>query len=213
MRLALIFLTVFLIFSCKKTKKTYDDVFMKINNIVLYRDNILELEIINNSNKNYFICMDSISIYENNEFNSKINKLLHPQIVFYFKGDSISSEPKFSLPNYVSRDTARFKCLMKKLKSAPIFIKKIKSLKKILILKSKDTICMKMPFKNKYEICNRDYTFLLKKGEYEIELKYKMNKDFFEEVVSKTELENLKEQKILPYYNEIKSNRIPMIIN
>jgi hypothetical protein len=72
---------------------------------------------------------------------------------------------------------------------------------------------MKMTFKNKYEICNRDYTFLLKKGEYEIELKYKMNKDFFEEVVSKTELENLKEQKILPYYNEIKSNRIPMIIN
>lgn len=212
MRLVAIFLAVFLFFSCTKTKKIYDDVFIKINNIALHRDNILELEIINNSNKNYFICMDSTSIYENNEFNPKINKLLHPQILFYFKGDSVNSEPKFSLPNYISRDTSRFKCVMKKLKLAPIFIKKIQTLKKILILKSKDTISIKMPFKNTYEICNRDYTFLLKKGNYEIELKYKMDKHFFEEVVSKTELENLKKQKILPYYNEIKSNRIPMII-
>lgn len=212
MRLVVIFLTVFLFFSCKKTKKTYDDVFMKINNIVLYRDNILELEIINNSNKNYFICMDSMSIYENNEFNPKINKLLHPQIVFYFKGDSVNSEPKFSLPNYVSRDTARFKCLMKKLKSAPMFVKKIKSLKKILILKSKDTISIKMPFKNTYEICNRDYTFLREKGNYEIELKYIMDTLFFNEIVDKTALENIKKQNIFPYYKEIKSNKIPMII-
>lgn len=214
MRLIIIFATALLIFSCKKTEKAHGDVFMKINNVALHRENILEFEIINNSNKNYFICMDTLSIYENNEFNAKWNTLVHPRIVFYSRRDSIDSGPTSSFPNFNSSesDTSHFNCVMLNAKKRPFFIKQLKALKKILILKSKDTISIKVPFKNTYEICNRYYTFLSEKGNYEMELKYKMDKNFINELVEKKLIFELEQKNILPYYEEIVSNKIPFIL-
>lgn len=210
MRLAIIFSTMILIISCNKKEEPQDDVFMKISYNTLDIDNILNLEIINNSNKNYFICMDSLTIYENTEFGSKINRLLHPRIVFYSNSDSIPSGPTSSMPYYTSdvSNISHFKCVMQKAKERPFFIKQLKVLKKILILKSMDTINMKIPFKNRYEICYNTYTFLYGKGNYEMKLKYKMDSLFFNEIVDKTALENLKKQNIFPYHKEIKSNQI-----
>lgn len=214
MRLIIIFATALLIFSCKKTVKTHGDVFMNIKNIALYGENKLELEIINNSNKNYFICMDSASIYENTAFNAKLNRLAHPRIVFYSKGDSIGSGPTSSFPHFISSesDTAHFNCVMQIAKKRPFFTKQLRTLKKILILKSKDTISITVPFKNRYEICNRDYTFLSKKGNYQMELKYKMDKNFINEIVEKKLIFELEQKNILPYYEEIISNKAPFIL-
>lgn len=214
MRLIIIFFVPIFLFSCNENIKSQDELFMKIDYDNFDRESTLNLQIINNSNKSYFICMDSLRIYENTEFNARLNRLIHPRIVFYSRGDSIGSGPTSSFPNYISseNDKSHFNCVMQIAKKRPLFIKQLKTLKKILILKSKDTIRIKVPFKNTYEICNRDYTFLRKKGDYEMELKYKMDKTFINEIVEKKLILELEQKDIFPYFKEINSNKVPFII-
>ena len=115
MRLFFLFLITIFLFSCNENVKSQDELLMKIDYVKLHKKDTLNLQIINNSNKNYFICMDSLRIYDNTEFNYKLNRLVHPRVVFYSKGDSIRSGPIIAgLPNYISRESyeLNFNCVI-----------------------------------------------------------------------------------------------------
>jgi hypothetical protein len=201
-----------LLFSCKNKELIKSDVKFEIQNKELFEKNILILKLTNNSNKNYFICFDTTNIYYSSGLNYKTNEIVHPRPVFYLHNDSIASEPTFNMIKPKSIDTSQINCIKRNMQIRIDYLNDLKKLKKILIVKSKTTTILKLPFENNYARCNVNYTYLLEKGKYQIQFKYKMNKNYFNEIVDKKFFIELKNKNIEPYYLEIVSNKVPFIL-
>jgi len=201
-----------LLFSCVKKDSVKSDIVFKIGNKELGERNILTFSIINYSDRDYFICFDTTSIYYNGGLNYRTNDCVHPKPVFYLNNDSIASKPRFSLIKSILIDTAQINCIKRNMEIRENYLNDLKKLKKILIIKSKTKKTLKLPFDNNYIRCNMNYTYLLGKGNYEIQFKYKMDKDYIDKIVDKKILLELKNKKIEPYYMEIISNKVPFIV-
>jgi len=203
---------ILILFSCTNKDLIKSEIIFKVQNKELFAKNVLILNVVNNSKKDYFICFDTTSIYYNGGLNYKTNDCVHPRPVFYLDNDSIASNPRFNMIKPVSIDTSQINCIKRNLQTRKDYINDLKELKKILILKSKTTTTIKLPFNNNFIRCNMNYTYLLEKGKYQVQFKYKMDKGYFNEIVDKKLLLRLKSKNIQPYHMDIVSNRVPFIL-
>ena len=80
-KLLLIF--IFIIFSCSNEKNIVPDISLEIENKLLNNRNTLNLKLINNSLKNYFICLDTTSFFLNSAFNEDFSNSTNLRTLFY----------------------------------------------------------------------------------------------------------------------------------
>lgn len=213
MRIFFLFFAM-LLFSCTNKSVVKSDIVFKIQNKELFRTNILELKVTNNSKiNNYFICFDTTSIYYNGGLNYKTNDCVHPRPVFYLDNDSVGGG--YIAHNMVKPmflDTANSNCIKRDLQFQKAYLDDLRKLKKVIQIKSQTSIIIKFAFNNSHMRCYDRYTYLREKGNYEIQFKYKMNKNYFNGIVDKKLLLDLESKRIKPYYGEIISNKVPYIL-
>ena len=109
-------------------------------------------------------------------------------------------------------DTIHSNCVRKKIIKMQFDIEDFKNLKRILVLKSKDSISFKIPFSNTFKLCNKDYYYFDQNGTYALQLKYKLIQSYFLKTVDTSALNKLKKNNIEPFYGEIISNKVQLII-
>ncbi len=205
---------IILLFSCTDKRVNNSDVVFEIQNKELFRTNILKVKIINKSKKDYFICLDTTTTYFSLGLNYKINELIHPRPMFYCNDEVIDiGYPSLnSIIKPMTLDTAQSNCFKRNIQHSQEVLKDLSKLKKILLLKSNSSIMLKLPFNNGITWCNKRYTYLHEKGNFEIQFKYKMDKKYFSQIVDKKLILELENQNIKPYYEEIVSNKVPYIL-
>lgn len=207
-----LFIFILIIFSCSTDKNIVPDISLVIENKLLNNRNTLNLKLINNSLKNYFICLDTTSFFLNSAFTEDFSNSTNLRALFYKKEDSIAIFPKTIMHKSMFLDTIHSNCVRKKIIKIQFDIEDFKNLKRILVLKSKDSISFKIPFSNTFELCNKEYYYFDQNGTYALQLKYKLKQSYFLETVDTTKLKILKKNNIEPFYRDIISNKVQLII-
>ena len=209
----LIIVVGLLLISCENKNLIESEVLFKIQNKEVYSKNILELKIINKSNNDYFLCLDTTSMYFNPGVDYKINEFIHPKPIFYLNDEIIDvGYPLSSMIRPMSLDTAHYNCVKRNIEYSQELLEDLRKLKKILLIKSNTNVTLKLPFNNSQIWCNELYTYIREEGSCKIQFKYKMNKAYFDRIVDKKLLLELQQKKYKPYFKEIVSNKVPFIL-
>jgi hypothetical protein len=193
-------------FSCNKKGK--DDLNMIITNYNIKNKDIIKIKILNNSNKDYFIVMDTINYNDLNQ-NYSINEILRPKQIFFINNDSIKIKVFSNIYKQLKLDTTYINCNKIKRNESINFINRLKKLENITVIKHKSSTTFSIPFSTNYSICNKEFKYeMLKNKIYNIQLNYQMKKRIFESLVSKEKIKELEEKKIFPYYGNLFSNKV-----
>ena len=199
--------------SCNNKKSIEPEISFKIHNKELYKNNFLKIEIINKSHNDYFICLDTTSIYFNLGIDYETNEFFHPKPIFYFNQEIIEiAYPSTRMIKPMYRDTTYINCIKRNVKNRQKVWDDLRELKKTLLLKKNTSIVLKLPFNNSYTRCNKRYTYITEKGNFEIQFKYRMNREYFNKIIDKKFLLKYQDKNFKPYFGEIVSNKVPYIL-
>jgi len=165
--------------------------------------------IINSSNENYFIIIDTNRIFDYPSLNNRYNESIHLKPVFYLGQDITNIRLETKVIKSIELDTNHYNCMKRQREFTDKYIKDFKNLKNILILKKHSKIKLKIPFKTKYENCNKCYNYLFdKENRYSIKFEYKLNEQLIEKEVSNAILLGLRNDSIKPFYDIITTNKV-----
>ena len=207
----LIFIVSLLNCNNKKTNNNKDVIF-EIENLKINSKDILTIKIVNKTNEDYFIILDTNRVYDYLTLNYKINNsiLLKPKI--FSDKDSIRLKIEFYMDKLIDKNVLDFDCIQKERLYTQKIMNSIKKLSNIIIIKKKSSFIFKIPFNSNFYDCSRKYSYLLKKGEiYNIQFQYKMDEKLINEIVNKTQIKKLSKKGVNPYFEKIISNKVPLI--
>ncbi len=210
--------TVLLIFvvlslNCSKKMNNIQNIVFEIENIKINSEDILTIKIVNETNKNYFIILDTSRIYDYLTLNYKINNsiLLKPKL--FSDKDSIRLKIEFYMNKLVNKNISDLDCIQEERLHTLKIMNSIKKLSNIIIVKKNSVFKFKIPFNSNFYDCSRKYSYSLKKGEkYYLQLEYKMDEKLINKIVDKTQLIKLGKEGVNPYFEKIVSNKVPLII-
>jgi len=212
MKISLIIIGILLI-SCKNKISHDSEISFEIQNKILYNNNILKIKIINRSNNDYFFCFDTTSIYYDTGLNYKMNEFIHPKPLFDYNGKIIDiGYPLSNMIKPAHLDTSYYNCIKRNIQYRQVVLEDIRKLKKIIVLKKHANFILNLPFNNTNLWCNRYYTYIREKGNFRLQFKYRMSRDYLDEIIDKNLLLELQQKKIKPYYKEIVSNKVQFIL-
>lgn len=216
MKRALLYLSSIIIISlftdCIENKEKNNDVFFFIDDVDIVNKSMISFRIINNSNKNYFIMLDTTRSNRYYDFNIEINNCILLQTNIYDKYNNlISLNGRGSIYKPTKLDKRLYDCIEESIKFSKIKYKNFVNLNGGIILNKKSELHLKIPFELRYESCNFTYFYPLKKdNNYFFQIEYKMLNSTLKKYANKTKLDSLKKNCIYPYYNKIISNKVPI---
>lgn len=210
--------TVLLIFvvlslNCNKKINNIQNIVFEIENIKINSEDILTIKIVNETNKNYFIILDTSRIYDYLTLNYKINNsiLLKPKL--FSDKDSIRLKIEFYMNKLVNKNISDLDCIQEERLHTLKIMNSIKKLSNIIIVNENSVFKFKIPFNSNFYDCSRQYSYPFRKGEkYYLQLEYKMDEKFINKIVDKTQLIKLSKKGFNPYFEKIVSNKVPIII-
>ncbi|WP_125723659.1 hypothetical protein [Flavobacterium ustbae] len=204
-KLLIILFFSLLFISCDNKLQNVDDVQFAIEDFYAGKDSVLNIRLINNSHKNYYITLDTNRTYNYSAFNEKFNKSVILKPLIYNDGKLVSLKGE----RFVSKTigTRKNKCIEDELIKSDEFYKNYVTLKNAIFLKSKTSRVVTIPFSLNFKTCfstNRYDLKKLKKNELKIE--FKMTKEILENDVPIRKRDSLKKKGFIPYYQTIVSN-------
>lgn len=206
--ISFIILTATLV-SCNHKKSTKKDILFEVENKLLNKNNILRLNVINNTNNNFFIIIDTNRMYNYSTLDNSINESIHILPLFYLNKDSIKLTVMSQIIKAFGSDSTTINCRNKERLFTKKYISEFKDLKNIIILKKNSKTFLKIPFKTSYFDCSKSFSYLLEKEkEYKVQFKYQMSRQLIEKQISNEKILDLKKKGIEPYYKKIESNKV-----
>lgn len=189
--------------SCASNKKkSSDKLEFKITNEYIKDSSDIEIEVINNTSENYYLQFDTSKLYEPiNYFSSE-----------YLHNIDLKLEDENN--NRVVYEIVDYQCYPPNNKEA---IKISKLVKNVFKIKSGESKKFKMPFFMKTKIndyCWYGYQneFINRKNKYFISFEYKMYGEIDKDIIPLSTKDSLKQMGYEFYYEEITSNKIPLIL-
>ena len=204
------FLSVLLI-NCGNKSKINDNIVMVLDDFYPQKDSVLHLKVINNSNENYYITLDTNRTYDYGAFNSKRNNSVILKTLVYSNGELQSLKGE----RYVSKRTGAGKstCIGQEIEKSDHFYKNYISLKNAVFLKSKSSTVLALPFSLSYKTCFTSNHYDLKKEQKnELKVQYSMLKEILEKDVSAKTRDSLEKKGYKPYYQVMVSNKAAIFL-
>jgi len=210
---ALILISITLLACNNKKIEEKHNVLFLIESFDANKDSIIKVMLINNTNNNYYITMDTNRTYDYSAFNYKINNSIILRPFVYNEDKLISTIGKGFTQKTIGIDRGKMKCIESEVNQSDAFYKDYIMLKNAVFIKRKSSRYMEIPFHLKYKSCYFTYNYDLEKNkQYELRLEYQMIKETIEKSVIKSKLDSVRKLGFTPYYEKIISNRVPIII-
>ncbi len=200
------------ILSCKgevENVKKEERISLKVKNKGKSFNKNLEINIINNDDRNYFIVLDTTKIEAYSTLNYKINELIHLKPSFINDKDTININIKTAISK--SDNNSTFECLKKQKIITDSIKKNLFNLKMILILEKHSTTKFSISFKKKFKDCRQTYFYEINDYKnYDFVFTYEMKESLLKQYSDEKYLSILKKKKIFPYYKKICSNKVDL---
>lgn len=199
----LIVIIVILGMSCASNKnKSSDKLEFKITNEYIKDSSDIEIEVINNTSKNYYLQFDTSKLYEPiNYFSSE-----------YLHNIDLKLEDENN--SRIVYEIVDYQCYSPNDKDV---IKISKSVKNVFKIKSGENKKFRMPFLMKTKI--NDYCWygyqnesINRKNKYFISFEYKMYGEIDKDIIPLSTKDSLKQMGYEFYYKETTSNKVPLIL-
>lgn len=199
--------------ACDKKSELKSDVLFLVEPFHAEKDSVLKIRLINNSSSNYYITMDTNRTYNYSAFNDKLNNsiILRPSV--YNNGKLIALKSEGFVRKTIGIDKYKMECISEEVKKSDKFYKDYVMMKNAIVVKSKSSKYMEIPFLLNFKTCYYTYNYDIEKGEkYELQLEYQMSKETTEKWISKSKVDSLNKLSYAPYYKKIISNKIFLIL-
>lgn len=199
----LISIIVIIVISCASNKKSSsDNLEIKITNKFIKDSLDIEVEVINNTSKNYYLQFDTSKLYEPITYFS--SEYLH----------NIDLRLEDENNNRIVYEIIDYQCYYPNNKDV---IKISKSVKNVFKIKSGESKKFKMPFFMKTKVndyCWYGYQkeFINAKNKYFISFEYKMYGEIDKDIIPLSTKDSLKQMGYEFYDKEIISNKVPLIL-
>lgn len=213
-KIVFLMMVVSLLISChEKKEEIRQDVFILAESFHVATDTVLKIMLINRTNKNYFITLDTNRVYGYGKFNHEINNSIILKPLLYENNKRIYPKLEGAVYKVESINKSEEDWVKKEFAKSDAFMKGYVVLKNALFLKKKSAKYLELPFKLKYpHTYNLTNYYDLEKGKkYDLRLEYQMVKTTTQKNVSKRKLDSLLKLGHSPYYEKIVSNKVPLI--
>ena len=197
----LILIMVIIVMSCAGNKKKLsDNLEVKITNKFIKDSSDIEVEVINNTSKNYYLQFDTSKLYEPITYFS--SEYLH----------NIDLKLQDSNYNRIVYEIVDYQCYYPENIDV---IKISKSVKNVFKIKSGESKKFKMPFLMKTKVndyCWYGYQrkFMSKKNKYFVSFEYRMYSETDKDIIPLSTKDSLKQMGYEFYDKEINSNKVPL---
>lgn len=199
----LILIILIVLLSCANNKKSSDSLEIKITNEYIKDSLDVNIEVINNTSKNYYLQFDTSKLYEAiNYFSTE-----------YLHNIDLKLEDENS--NRIAYEIVDYQCFYPEKKH---LVKKSKSVKNVFKIKSGEIKKFKMPFFMKTKVndyCWYGYQneFINKENKYFVSFEYKMYGEIDKDLIPISVKDSLKQMGYEFYSKEIVSNKVRLIFN
>ncbi|QSB25549.1 hypothetical protein [Flavobacterium sp. CLA17] len=201
-----LFLSLLMI-SCDNKLQINNNVLFIVENFHAHKDSVLNIKIINNSNSNYYITLDTNRAYNYSAFNNKLNSNIILKSLIYSGGTLIPLRGERFVSKAIRRK--KNKCIDAEIVQSDKFYKNYKTLKNAVFLKRKSSRIITIPFSLKFNTCFSSYHYDIKKNKKnELKIEYKMLKEILENDVAVKTRDSLERKGYFPYYQTIVSNKV-----
>lgn len=210
-KLLIILFFSLLFISCDNKLQNVDDVQFAIEDFYAGKDSVLNIRLINNSHKNYYITLDTNRTYNYSGFNEKFNKSVILKPLIYNDGKLVLLKGE----RFVSKTigTGKNKCIEDELIKSDEFYKNYLTLKNAIFLKSKTSRGITIPFSLNFKTCfSTNHYDLEKHKNNEVKIEFKMTKEILENDVPIRKRDSLKKKGFVPYYKTIVSNKAKIFL-
>lgn len=173
MKKLLCFLSAIIVISLFQACHYQKEVVFSIDEI---NDNMISMRIVNNSDSNYFITLDTTRSYKYDSFNDEINNCIILKTNMYDdNGHLIGLRGNGYIHKPIQADKNLYDCFKKDSDEARKKFKKFVTLENAIIVGKRSVVHLKVPFKIRYQSCNFNYFYPLEKNrKYFLEVEYKM---------------------------------------
>lgn len=198
--------------NCSKKTNNNQNVFFEIETIKINSLDSLTIKLVNETNKNYFIILDTSRMYDYLTLNNTVNNTIHLKPKIFSDKDTVSLKIEFYINKLINNNKINPDCILKERYHTQKIMNSIKKLNNIIIVKKNSFFKFKIPFNTNFYNCNRKYSYSIKFGKkYYFQIEYKMDEKLINKIVDKSQLLKLIEKGYFPYYEKIVSNKTPLL--
>ncbi|MBZ4035494.1 hypothetical protein K6T82_12000 [Flavobacterium sp. 17A] len=199
-----------LIISCDHKRTTNEDVLFIVEDFNAVKDSVLKIKLVNNSDRNYYITLDTTRTYNYSGFNEGLNSSIILKPFIYNQDEPVPLRGE----SFVNKTTAPRKdgCIESEVVKSNRFYKDYITLKNAILLKSNSSKILTIPFSLKFKTCFSSYHYDLKRQKNnEFILEYKMSQKTLESHVDPKTRDSLIKKGYYPYYDAIVSNEANIV--
>src|SRR5690606_6107088 len=153
---------LFLLCSCSLKKEDEDIIFNILDTEITQYNSHININIINKSNSTYFITLDTTRSHYYGGFDLGMNENILIKPIIYDENNDELLLTVSGITKYMTNEIAmqRDSCFKSEVKKSNDFFNSFHRLENSLILYSKDSLIIKIPFKTKYKTCTTDYEYI-----------------------------------------------------